>query len=59
MSKRLLRVLCAGLALSLVASACGDDDAAAPEPAPSTTEAPAPEPAPSTTEAPAPDPILP
>ena len=56
MSKRLLRVLCAGLALSLVASACGDDDAAAPEPAPSTTEAPAPEPAPSTTEAPAPEP---
>ena len=54
MPKKYLRILAIGLAVSLLAVACGDDDAAesavAPEPAPPSTEAPeaaaAPEPEP-------------
>ena len=44
MPKKYLRILAIGLAVSLLATACGDDDAdesaAAPEPAPASTDAP-------------------
>ncbi len=52
MSKKLVRLLAALLALSLIAAACGDDDSSAsPEPA---APAPAPEPMPDPEPAPAP-----
>ena len=56
-----LRLLAALLAITLIASACGDDDSddAAPAPAPAPAEAPAPAPAEEPAPAPAPEPAPP